>query len=94
MKCIIILIVLLTNLINLISGNNVVEDDLKLLSKQVKTLLDRRRDDLKLIEDSLRKKLISSSELLDVKDELKILRYVNSLTICMLKKLIRFFPNY
>lgn len=50
------------------------EQDLRTLSKQVSTLLDRRRDDLRLIEDSLRRKLIGSREILDVKEELQNLR--------------------
>lgn len=74
-------LVLLLTIVNLLTScaadhnnKNNLENELKLLSKQVTTLLDRRRDDLKLIEDSLRRKLSASSELLDVKEELRNLR--------------------
>lgn len=56
------------------SESSDLKEQFSVLSKQVTTLLDRRRDDLQLIEDSLRKKLAGSQELLDVKDELKNLR--------------------
>lgn len=71
------IVVLVTSVILTCAENYNLEQELKVLSKQVTTLLDRRRDDLKLIEDSLRRKLTGSQELQDVKDELQNLRYVN-----------------
>lgn len=50
------------------------EQKLDVLSKQVSTLLDRRREDIAIIEENLRKKLARTQELADVKEEMKILR--------------------
>lgn len=50
------------------------EQQLKVLSKQVTALLDRRREDIAIIEENMRKNLAKSQELVDVKEEMKILR--------------------
>lgn len=51
-----------------------VEEQLKVLSKQVTALLERRREDLQIIEESMRKKLTKSQEFEDVREEMKNLR--------------------
>ncbi|GJQ71173.1 putative signaling receptor binding protein [Trypoxylus dichotomus] len=51
-----------------------VEEQLKVLSKQVTALLERRREDLQIIEESMRKKLTKSQEFEDVREEIKNLR--------------------
>lgn len=51
-----------------------VEEQLKVLSKQVTALLERRREDLQIIEESMRKKLTKSQEFEEVKEEMKNLR--------------------
>lgn len=50
------------------------DQQLKVLSKQVAALLDRRREDIQIIEENMRKSLAKSQELVDVKEEMKILR--------------------
>lgn len=52
------------------------EEQLRVLSKQVTTLLDRRSEDLRSIEDDMRRKLSESQDLTDVKEEIKNLRYL------------------
>lgn len=51
-----------------------VGEQLKVLSKQVTALLERRREDLQIIEESMRKKLTKSQEFEDVREEMKNLR--------------------
>ncbi|KAK5642490.1 hypothetical protein RI129_008657 [Pyrocoelia pectoralis] len=55
-------------------GKSEFEEELQILSKQVKALLDRRKEDLEIIEDSLRRKLFKSPEISDVQDEIRTLR--------------------
>lgn len=50
------------------------EIELRVLSKQVTTLMERRRDDLKLIEEDLAKKLANSQEINDMRKEIQDLR--------------------
>lgn len=50
------------------------EEQMRLLSKQVGALLDRRREDIQIIEDNMRKSLEKSKELVGVKEEMKNLR--------------------
>lgn len=50
------------------------ENELRVLNKQVTTLLDRRREDLESIEGNLRKQLFQSPELVKVQEELQALR--------------------
>ncbi|KAF5296556.1 hypothetical protein FQA39_LY12474 [Lamprigera yunnana] len=50
------------------------EEKLSILSKQVKALLDRRKEDLEIIEDSLKRKLFKSLEVRDVQEEMRNLR--------------------
>ena len=54
--------------------SSALEEQLRVLSKQVTTLLDRRREDLASIADDLRRKVLSSAELGDVRDEMQKLR--------------------
>lgn len=51
------------------------EQQMRVLSKQVTALLDRRQEDIQLIEDNMRKTLAKSQELVQVKEEMKNLRY-------------------
>lgn len=51
-----------------------VEEQLKVLSKQVTALIERRREDLQIIEESMRKKLSKGQEFEDVREEMKSLR--------------------
>lgn len=60
-------------------GSSELEEQLQVLSKQVKALLDRRKEDLEIIEDSLRRKLFKSPEINDVQEEMKSLRLVGFL---------------
>ncbi|XP_068903607.1 protein scabrous [Tenebrio molitor] len=50
------------------------EEQLRVLGKQVTTLLDRRREDLASIEDNMRRKILSGPELGDVREEMRKLR--------------------
>lgn len=50
------------------------ENELRVLNKQVTTLLDRRREDLQSIEENLRKQLFQSPELVKVQADLQALR--------------------
>lgn len=50
------------------------DEQLKVLSRQVKALLDRREEDVRSIEDNLRKKLFASPEIENVLEEMKNLR--------------------
>ncbi|KAK9891407.1 hypothetical protein WA026_014645 [Henosepilachna vigintioctopunctata] len=50
------------------------KEQLRVLSKQVTTLLDRRREDLQIIEENMLKKLYETPELEDIKRTLKALR--------------------
>lgn len=59
---------------NCCHANDNIEQQLKVLSKQVTTLLDMRRDDIRIIEESMKKKLLRSQEFVELKDQLKILR--------------------
>lgn len=56
------------------ADNSEFEEKLEILSKQVKALLDRRKEDLQIIEDSLRRKLFKSPEISDVREEVRNLR--------------------
>lgn len=49
-------------------------DQLKMVSKQVTALLERRAEDLKSIEEHMRRKLTRSQELSDVREEIRNLR--------------------
>ncbi|XP_031348512.1 protein scabrous [Photinus pyralis] len=60
--------------LNFTHGKSEFEEELQILSKQVKALLDRRKEDLEIIEDSLRRKLFKSPEISDVQDEIRALR--------------------
>lgn len=53
------------------------QEQLRVLSKQVTTLLDRRTEDLTIIEDNIRKKLLrhQPEELVDVRNDMHKLRY-------------------
>ncbi|KAF5305252.1 hypothetical protein FQR65_LT18740 [Abscondita terminalis] len=50
------------------------EEKLETLSKQIKALLEFRKEDLQIIEDSLLRKLFKSPEISDVREEMRILR--------------------
>ncbi|RZC42488.1 APG6 domain containing protein, partial [Asbolus verrucosus] len=54
--------------------SSALEEQLRVLSKQVTTLLDRRREDLASIEDNMRRKILASPELGDVREEIRKLR--------------------
>ncbi|KAH0818810.1 hypothetical protein GEV33_003981 [Tenebrio molitor] len=56
------------------------EEQLRVLGKQVTTLLDRRREDLASIEDNMRRKILSGPELGDVREEMRKLRYESQLS--------------
>lgn len=51
------------------------EEQLAVLAKQVKALTERRREDLESIEDNMRRKLTMSQDFLDVREEIRSLRY-------------------
>lgn len=53
------------------------EEQLRVLTKQVTSLLDRRREDVANIEDNMRKTILASSstELGEVREEMQKLRY-------------------
>lgn len=55
-------------------GPSELREQLRVLSKQVTALLDRRREDLEMIEENLRRKLYETPELEDIKNALKTLR--------------------
>ncbi|KAF7273008.1 hypothetical protein GWI33_014245 [Rhynchophorus ferrugineus] len=48
--------------------------DLKVLSKQVKVLVERRAEDLKSIEDSVRKTVFNGPEVEELKEQVRSLR--------------------
>lgn len=50
------------------------EEQMKVLSKQVTALLERRSEDIKSIEESMRKKLIEDEQLVNVKEEIRNMR--------------------
>lgn len=55
-------------------GSSELRDQFRVLSKQVTALLDRRREDLEIIEENMRRKLYETPELEDIKNALKALR--------------------
>ncbi|KAL3285023.1 hypothetical protein HHI36_019151 [Cryptolaemus montrouzieri] len=55
-------------------GSSELKEQLRVLSKQVTTLMDRRREDLDIIEENMRKKLYQTPELVEIKEALKALR--------------------
>ncbi|EFA00353.2 Protein scabrous-like Protein [Tribolium castaneum] len=55
-------------------GSSDLEEQMRVLTKQVTTLLDRRREDLASIEDNMRKRMLQSPEIGDVREELRRLR--------------------
>lgn len=57
-----------------VDGSSDLEDRMQVLSKQVTALLERRSEDLKSIEESMRKKLVEDEQLGDVKEEIRNLR--------------------
>lgn len=60
--------------ISICKGSSEFEDQLQLLSKQVKALLDRRKEDLQIIENSLINKLVKNFENSDIHEDVKSLR--------------------
>lgn len=52
------------------------EEQMRVLGKQVTALLNKRTEDLKSIEDNMRRKLSHSQEFIDVREEIKGLRWV------------------
>lgn len=57
-----------------VEGTSDLEGRMQVLSKQVTALLERRSEDLKSIEESMRKKLVKDEQLGDVKEEIRNLR--------------------
>lgn len=55
-------------------GSSDLEEQMKVLSKQVTALLERRSEDIKSIEESMRKKLIEDEQLVNVKEEIRNMR--------------------
>lgn len=68
------LVVLSLTHLNFCVCGDTVEQQLKVLSKQVTALLDMRKDDIQIIEENLRKKLLRSQELVEIRDGIKFLR--------------------
>lgn len=57
-----------------VDGSSDLEERMGVLSKQVTALLERRSEDLKSIEESMRRKLMEDGQLVDVKEEIRSLR--------------------
>lgn len=74
MKCSVFVAILASVCFNCCVCSDATDLQLKVLSKQVSALLDRRREDIQIIEENMRKSLAKSRELVDVKEEMKILR--------------------
>lgn len=55
--------------------SSAIKEQLWILSKQVKTLLDRRKEDLSIIEDNIMKKMFGTpNEFSDVREDIQKLR--------------------
>lgn len=50
------------------------EQEFRLLTKQVKVLLDKRREDMKMIEENIRKTIYDSAEMDAMRKEIENLR--------------------
>lgn len=50
------------------------EQEFRLLSKQVRVLLDKRTEDMKMIEENIRKTIYDSTEMDEMRKEIKFLR--------------------
>lgn len=74
MWCVLWFGIIVSVCINCCHGDTTIEQQLNVLSKQVSTLLDMRRDDIRIIEESMKKKLLRSQEFVELKDQLKYLR--------------------
>lgn len=52
------------------------QEQLSVLSKQVTALLDRRKEDMQSIEENVRRSVYNSPEIMDLRNEVKNLRYI------------------